>query len=802
MTVKHSTLSGSDELHGGFRWTPADAAARLAIVVTATQAARKYQALQLDDFSVWTATTAGTGAGCWAPVSRAQVPFMLYPQASAVSDIPGDTAIAAMYKVAATAPSTAAESDITIVCPTQNVFVFGQSFATPAGVPGVLSLPSGTALRYLFAKISGGAGNIKTQLFRYKDSGNEATTGAVTTISFVNGSPATIHRSAGSFLADGFTDGALVAVAGASHAGNNKSFLVQTVTAADLTLVLNDTVTAEAAGSSITVTTKEKLLRSDTSDTFTNAAFPSTPMVASITDPLGYTFAAADRIVIKLWGSRTSPGASRTITIGTEGAVQSFIQTTILSGAAAVERGTIVWYPATAAARALITVNAGDVHLDALQGDDFSRWTAIAAGTGADKWAPSMGRGNRAAYFQTRAGLLEPSSIKKAQVGTFTYTPPANETHYVLSSYATSLSGSGRFEIRDPEIPLALRNASLIGGQSDSVGLVTYPRATLYDDPEGEFYRRLALLDTLDTKFLALPTAATEYPFIPGPYGSIITRCVEFGLSWVAGQSMVAGASVPFQNETGDDAATDYQRLDKALSLLATKGTIAGVKTGYSGGVGTSGGGVAYKILPAAWATVPTYSFQDDFMGAALNAGVWTKTESTASNVIIDTNFAALKIIGNNTFTGNNVVSVATYARASLAQVVCDIWQPDRLDSKFFGFVSGSTTDYSDFRHGVGVRSAAAGGPYSIVIYEDGALLANVTTGSPNCFYSIRITLGVTKGALYEIQGGVTWPLLGGAAWTTLLDTRGTSAVTASPLKIACCSYYGGPSYFSNVRVS
>lgn len=253
-----------------------------------------------------------------------------YPKNSANSDLAGDTAVTATYKQANTTPSAGAESDLVISSPTTSAYVFGQGYATASTQPDVTTLPAGTAYRYIFAKVDNGSASIKTDLLRYNTSANEATTGAQITISFaLNGAAAdAIHRSAGDFTADGFTAGVLVTASGTTGGLNDKSFTVQSVTASDLTLILADAVTAEAEGASITVVTKEKLLRSGTSATFTDTALKL--QVVTYADASSYTFATNDRIIFKWWAAKQSGGGTRTITISTESvAAQSYIQTTL-----------------------------------------------------------------------------------------------------------------------------------------------------------------------------------------------------------------------------------------------------------------------------------------------------------------------------------------------------------------------------------------------------------------------------------------------------------------------------------------
>jgi len=81
-----------------------------------------------------------------------------------------------------------------------------------------------------------------------------ATTGANTTIAFVNGNPATITRSdvGGDFTTDGFKADDTIMVSGSTL--NDGVYTVDTVTASTLTLVGTDTLVTEAAGPSVTIT--------------------------------------------------------------------------------------------------------------------------------------------------------------------------------------------------------------------------------------------------------------------------------------------------------------------------------------------------------------------------------------------------------------------------------------------------------------------------------------------------------------------------------------------------------------------
>ena len=420
-----------------------------------------------------------------------------------------------------------------------------------------------------------------------------------------------------------------------------------------------------------------------------------------------------------------------------------------------------------------------------------------------DKWAPvGTGTGEKA-YYQRKNGLLEPSSYEKPQFNTFTYTGAVGSRRCVTSSFATSLSASGRLEVRSAgDGPLDLVDSQLTGLQASSMALITDPWATTYPDPKGDYYRRLALAGACKTKYLAFPAALTTLPFIPGPYGSFVTRITIFNLTWFVGRNFGGAYGFPFENETGDDGAVDYMRWDKALRLLLTKGTVAAIGTGDGGGVGAPLAGVAFVNLPRSWSAQPTCVFEDDFMAAALDAGAWTVTESSAGNVQIDPQLAAVKGIGNNSYTGNGMLSVASYARSSGYHYEADTWvgQPAIVpgSAQVFGVSNGVGVNLTNYAHGI------VTGDTGYNIYELGSSVAAGALDN-NTMFRLRITPGAVNGALYEAQGGTIWPKLGGASFATLLDTRGISAVSTASLKLGYTPYYapntGGGQYLSHVKV-
>lgn len=261
-----------------------------------------------------------------------------YPENSVNSDLANDPALPvaspnALYRVASLTPSTNAESDLVITTTsTAGQNVMGQGYATVAGQPDITLLPTGTAYRYIYAKVDTGSASIHAALMRYQTTGNVASRTS-NQISFV-AATRTIHRAdGGSWITDGFTEHCLVTVTGS--ASNNKSFTVATggVAAADLTLDFVDTVVNESAGATITIVTKEQALRMGDSAIFSDTSFAL--QILTYNAGTSFVFNANDRIIFKWLAAKQSGAGARTVTISTEGtSFASYVQTTISGGAA------------------------------------------------------------------------------------------------------------------------------------------------------------------------------------------------------------------------------------------------------------------------------------------------------------------------------------------------------------------------------------------------------------------------------------------------------------------------------------
>lgn len=78
------------------------------------------------------------------------------------------------------------------------------------------------------------------------------------TIAFVNSNPDTITDSANGFLTAGFRPGTAITVTGSTSGTNDNTFTIESVTASTITLIASDSLTAQSAGPSVTISTQAR----------------------------------------------------------------------------------------------------------------------------------------------------------------------------------------------------------------------------------------------------------------------------------------------------------------------------------------------------------------------------------------------------------------------------------------------------------------------------------------------------------------------------------------------------------------
>jgi hypothetical protein len=422
---------------------------------------------------------------------------------------------------------------------------------------------------------------------------------------------------------------------------------------------------------------------------------------------------------------------------------------------------------------------------------------AVAAGGGGG------GSANHA-YYTYKAAALEPLAIEALNYGAFSYAINSSTTKLLLGSWSTRLGSSGRLEHRDPSRFLPLRNVTMTGLSSTSLGAFINPTLATYADARTTYYDRLNTIATTATKYLAVTAPNTKYPFLPGPYGTIITQVTNFDLTWLV-LSYDGGASgLNIANEVGDTGSTDYQRNTNVLMMPVSKNIAGCVLTGAERTAGAGAGGVAYILCPSTWGLVtdPTsYTFRDDFTGASLDtATTWTRNQSTVGNVEIDTNFAWCKCVGSGTWGQNGARRQTGIARATGKVFLCDIYTGATGTNSplIVGWNAGTGNAQADFAHGVNLTFS---GSSVVSIYEGNTNRGTVGSGwSANTIYRIRITLGASNNATYEIQGGTQYQKIGSASWSNI--TPGTSSNATGTLYPGFASFNGDSStYVGDVRV-
>ena len=312
-----------------------------------------------------------------------------------------------------------------------------------------------------------------------------------------------------------------------------------------------------------------------------------------------------------------------------------------------------------------------------------------------------------------------------------------------------------------------------------------------------------------DTKYFAVtPSGSGETfnLFLPGPYGAIITHFTMFNFTWMGAGNRLGG--VGLWEELGD-ATTNTMRLGQNVFVPVHKIAVNNVHLGLQGGVGAAAGGFTYFLCPSTWGKVAdanTYLFRDDFMGTSLDTSTeWTRAQSTAGNVEIDTNFNWLKVQGNNNWGTNGCFSQTATSRATGKKFLCDVYVPLEGNvnnhNQLVGWHDGSDQNYPAFVHGLLFSTASS--VRRLNVFENGNNRGNVGANpgfTEGHTYRVRITLN-GNAAIYEIQGGPEYEPMGGSSWTDI--TPGTTSSSTTPLAIGVTRHTQGnlPYYVSDMRM-
>ena len=402
------------------------------------------------------------------------------------------------------------------------------------------------------------------------------------------------------------------------------------------------------------------------------------------------------------------------------------------------------------------------------------------------------------AYYTYLAAQIEPLAIEKAQTGAFSYSINSSTTKLIINAYNTQLGATGRWEIRDPRAPMPLRNVTLAGLAAGSMAVIIDPSLPTYTDARTTYFDRLNTLATTSQKYFSITGDGASAMFLPGPYGNIITSINVFDVAWMGIRPYGSTIGWNLHDENGDAAANSLNYAHATLIPLS-KNVCALIQLGTQRSGGAASGSFTYIICPSSWGKVTdsnSYIFRDDFTGASLDTGsTWTRNQSTAGNVEINTAFAWCKAVGNNSWGANGARSQATTARANGKVFMCDLefGGTGANDGLIVGWNDGGGNSYTNIVHGLNFNNA------TIHAFENSNDRGAVGSGfSAGVIYRIRITLGASNNATYEIQGGTQYAALGGSSWTDI--TPGTSSSSTTPLA-AGFSVYGNTNYVGDVRL-
>ncbi len=408
-------------------------------------------------------------------------------------------------------------------------------------------------------------------------------------------------------------------------------------------------------------------------------------------------------------------------------------------------------------------------------------------------------------YWRDQASLLDPTCLETFKTGAFSYAISGGATKYVVASFKTRIGSTGQMEVRDPSRALPLSGVTLVGRDSGAGAIICDTTLATYTDPKATYYTRLKTLATTTPIFLPLTAASTNVPFLPGAYGAIILMATVLDMTWVIIRPGGASLGINLANEIGN-SSSDYQSNSNRLLMPVNKAVCASFESGVGRAGGDTQAGLLYILLPSSWTTIAdatSYNFRDDFMGASIDTGsTWTRTQSTGGNFEINTTYQWCKVIGDGTWGHNGMYSQSSISRANGKVFMCDVNMPlgstNTGVNLVVGFSDGGGHSYTNFSHCV---DFTGNGGKALNVFENGTSRGSVGSGwTGGTTYRVRITLGASNTAVYEIQStdGV-YAALGGTSWTTLSPSSTSSSTT--PLHAGVTKLSSDPCYVSDVKI-
>lgn len=399
-------------------------------------------------------------------------------------------------------------------------------------------------------------------------------------------------------------------------------------------------------------------------------------------------------------------------------------------------------------------------------------------------------------YYIYLAALLEPAAIEVIQTDTFSYPISSTGTKIMTSSWNTNINGSGRVEARNPKMPTYLRGVTVGGLGAGATATFIDPTLPVYTTPRDTYFDRMKTLFEITPSYIPI-SGTSGIPFLCGAYGAIVLQATNYNYAWIALRYANDVYGMNLDNEISDTTAIRFAN----VPYLAVNKLICNEVRGESG----SGplGGILYYLVPSTWSVIPdtnVYDFRDDFMGTSLDTATkWTRTQS-GGTVEIDVKQQWLKLVGTTTWGNNGCYSQTGIARANGKKFIVDVYtgaNATTVNSHMVGFNDGTGQDYVDFSHGLLFTSSGAAN--ILKVYENGNDRGTVGSGYTNrTNYRVRITLGASNNATYEIQGGA-YGKLGSNSWTAI--TPGTTSSATTPLYAGISAGQTGTMYMGDVKI-
>lgn len=194
--------------------------------------------------------------------------------------------------------------------------------------------------------------------------------------------------------------------------------------------------------------------------------------------------------------------------------------------------------------------------------------------------------------------------------------------------------------------------------------------------------------------------------------------------------------------------------------------------------------------------------FYDLFMDPTLDTtSKWSRTQSTAGNVEVDTTTANRRcnLKGNGTWGNNGAFTIPSWAKATGLTFQCDVILGPTPSGVAVGFHDGAGVSYADFAHCIDFYAGGSG----FHVFENGTSRGDVGSGGTQNWgtYRVRMRLSSATACTYQIQG-CQFAGFGTTTFTTLSPSSSSSATT--PLRVGFAtegSIGGNDHWIRNVLV-